>query len=119
YRLTVTPDAEAGATEAAAPSLAMRQLLTRVTGARDPTADPELARIIANAGELGSYSGSVGRDSGVVGFYSNRNELGLEALGATGVGAGAAADAVVDRDRQRRRGARAAVVRRRRDRRAG
>jgi hypothetical protein len=79
YRLTVTP--EAGAGQNAASALAMRALLTRLTGIRDPAADADLARLIADSGTYVSYFGRIDQSRTLVEFYSGRVEQALESLG--------------------------------------
>src|SRR5690606_28658651 len=55
YSLMVTPEPGSPEMRAAAIDLAMRRLLTRVTGVRDPGADPELAGLIADAQSYVSF----------------------------------------------------------------
>ncbi|MFS8609837.1 MAG: DUF2066 domain-containing protein, partial [Gammaproteobacteria bacterium] len=49
YTLTVTPDPQAVDTRQAAIDLAMRRLLVRITGERDPDSDPALRTLIEDA----------------------------------------------------------------------
>lgn len=81
YSLTVTPEAGAADMRSAAIRLAMRRLLTRITGVRDPDADPELARLIANASSYVSFDGMVDRGRFRVEFYANQIDQALESLG--------------------------------------
>lgn len=81
YRLTVTPDPAAGDSRTTAIDLAMRALLTRLTGVRDPGADPGLAALIADAQSYVSFSGMIDGERAQVEFYSNRVEQALESMG--------------------------------------
>jgi len=81
YSLTVTPDAGSRDMRSAAIDLAMRRLLTRITGVRDPGTDPDLARLIADASSYVSFDGMVDRGRFRVEFYSNRIDQALESLG--------------------------------------
>jgi len=81
YSLTVTPEPGSPDMRAAAIDLAMRRLLTRVTGVRDPGADPQLAGLIADASSYVSFDGMVDRGRFRVEFYSTQIERALESLG--------------------------------------
>jgi len=81
YSLTVTPDAGGGDMRSTAVRLAMRRLLTRITGVRDPDAAPDLARLIANASSYVSFDGMVDRGRFRVEFYPNQIDEALQALG--------------------------------------
>lgn len=81
YSLMVTPEPGSPDMRAAAIDLAMRRLLTRVTGVRDPGADPELAGLIADAQSYVSFDGMVDRGRFRVEFYSTQIERVLESLG--------------------------------------
>ncbi|HEX6992616.1 MAG TPA: DUF2066 domain-containing protein [Gammaproteobacteria bacterium] len=81
YSLTVTPDQSATDMRAAAIDLAMRRLLTRITGVRDPGADADLAGLIADASSYVSFDGMVDRGRFRVEFYANQIDQALESLG--------------------------------------
>ena len=82
YTLTVTRDLEAPATQAEAEALAMRQLLTRITGDRGAGDDPQLQGLIENAsGFVASFAFlDQQRQRAQVGFYPNVVDRELESL---------------------------------------
>jgi len=77
YTLTVSP--EEGVTDRAqAVNLAMRQLLTRVTGDRDAGADPDLQDMVVNASQYVESYAVPDRQTARVSFYSDAIERALE-----------------------------------------
>lgn len=81
YTLTVTPDPEAGDARQAAIDLAMRRLLVRITGERDPDGDPALQTLIEDASRyVASVALGVDRDRARVEFYPGPIDRALAAL---------------------------------------
>ncbi len=81
YRLTVTPTPATGTSQAAAIELAMRGLLMRLTGTRDPDADPSLSQLLGDASSYVSYFGMVDSERAQVEFYPTQVDDALESLG--------------------------------------
>lgn len=81
YTLTVTPDPEATDTRQAAIDLAMRRLLVRITGVRDPDSDPALRTLIEDASRyVASVALGIDRERARVEFYPAQVERALGAL---------------------------------------
>lgn len=81
YTLTVTPDPEAGDARQAAIDLAMRRLLVRITGERNPDGDPALKALIDDASRyVASVALGIDRERARVEFYPSQVDRALGAL---------------------------------------
>lgn len=81
YTLTVTPDPEAEDVRDAAVDLAMRRLLVRITGEREPERDPELESLIDDAAQyVASVAVGFDRERTRVEFYPSQVDRALGAL---------------------------------------
>ncbi|MBN1237704.1 MAG: DUF2066 domain-containing protein [Gammaproteobacteria bacterium] len=78
YTLTVSPEGGVG-DRAAAIDLAMRRLLTRITGDRDAGNDPDLQDMVANAARYVESFAVPDRQTARVSFYATEIERELEA----------------------------------------